>query len=157
MSNRIFIDSSILVEYHKGAKRTFYRALLSDTRFVLSISQTVVSEYLFHHLGITGGKSPLTLKVNKAVSATLRSNDPLPFLEVLEWLPDSPAMLDLSLQYMQSYNLLPNDALILASCKLHGIRALASFDPDFGMACRAAGITLLRDEQDFEIFRATAS
>ena len=29
------------------------------------------------------------------------------------------------------YHLLPNDALIAATCKHHGIRKIATFDPDF--------------------------
>ncbi|MGB7532449.1 MAG: PIN domain-containing protein [Halobacteriota archaeon] len=32
---------------------------------------------------------------------------------------------------MREYNLLPNDALIAATCKHHGIRIIATFDPDF--------------------------
>jgi len=29
------------------------------------------------------------------------------------------------------YGLLPNDALIAATCKYHGIQKIATFDPDF--------------------------
>jgi predicted nucleic acid-binding protein len=32
---------------------------------------------------------------------------------------------------MNAYKLLPNDALITATCKHHGIRKIATFDPDF--------------------------
>ena len=32
---------------------------------------------------------------------------------------------------MTTYRLLPNDALITATCKHHGIRKIATFDPDF--------------------------
>ncbi|MEA2075966.1 MAG: type II toxin-antitoxin system VapC family toxin [Euryarchaeota archaeon] len=32
---------------------------------------------------------------------------------------------------MTNYNLLPNDALIAATCKHHGIKKIATFDPDF--------------------------
>ena len=31
----------------------------------------------------------------------------------------------------EKYGLLPNDALIAATCKHHGIRKIATFDPDF--------------------------
>jgi predicted nucleic acid-binding protein len=31
----------------------------------------------------------------------------------------------------EEYGLLPNDALIAATCKHHGIRKIATFDPDF--------------------------
>ena len=32
---------------------------------------------------------------------------------------------------MTKYKLLPNDALIAATCKHHGIKKIATFDPDF--------------------------
>ena len=32
---------------------------------------------------------------------------------------------------MIKYKLLPNDAFIAATCKHHGIRKIATFDPDF--------------------------
>ena len=35
------------------------------------------------------------------------------------------------LEVMEKYRLLPNDALIAATCKHHGIRKIATFDPDF--------------------------
>jgi len=46
---------------------------------------------------------------------------------------------------MQQYNLLPNDAIILATCKIHNITQLASHDKDFEAACKAEGITLLTE------------
>jgi len=49
---------------------------------------------------------------------------------------------------MQRYNLLPNDALILASCQLHGIPALASYDPDFETACAGENVRLVRQISD---------
>jgi hypothetical protein len=61
MSNSIFIDSSLLVEYVKKAQTDLLNALQGDSTLNLFINQTVVSEYLFHHLAINGGKSPRTL------------------------------------------------------------------------------------------------
>jgi len=47
-------------------------------------------------------------------------------------------VLDLNVQIFEDsylfskiYGLLPNDALIAAACKHHGIRKIATFDPDF--------------------------
>jgi predicted nucleic acid-binding protein len=47
---------------------------------------------------------------------------------------------------MSKYNLLPNDAIILATCKIHNITKLASHDSDFILPCKAEGIELLREE-----------
>jgi uncharacterized protein len=49
---------------------------------------------------------------------------------------------------MQQYNLMPNDALILATCKLHRITRLASYDSDFATACTAKGIRLMQTVAD---------
>ena len=48
---------------------------------------------------------------------------------------------------MSKYNLLPNDAIILATCKLHGITQLASHDTDFIDPCKAEGIELLKNRR----------
>ena len=34
-------------------------------------------------------------------------------------------------EFMSAYSLLPNDALIAATCKHYGIRKIATFDEDF--------------------------
>lgn len=34
-------------------------------------------------------------------------------------------------EFITKYSLLPNDALIAATCKHHGIKKIATFDPDF--------------------------
>ncbi|KUK05323.1 MAG: putative ribonuclease VapC, partial [Archaeoglobus fulgidus] len=38
---------------------------------------------------------------------------------------------DLVLEIMERYRLLPNDALIAATCKHYGIKKIATFDEDF--------------------------
>mgnify|MGYP001297363587 CR=1 FL=1 len=62
-------------------------------------------------------------------------------------------MLQPAVIFMSKYNLLPNDALILAACKTYNIPALASFDPDFIAPCRGEGIHLLQTPADFEVFK----
>ncbi len=152
MNNSIFIDSSLLVEYVKKAQTDLLNALQGDTGLRLFINQTVVSEYLFYHLAINGGKSPRTLKETKSISLILQQDDPQPFLSLFSYLPDDPTMLPLAIQFMSKYNLLPNDALILAACKTQGVPALASFDPDFSIACQSEGIRLIQSVADFQDF-----
>ena len=45
--------------------------------------------------------------------------------------------------YIAQYNLLPNDAIILATCKINNITKLASHDTDFIIPCQQEGIQLL--------------
>lgn len=153
MNNKIFIDSSVLVEYRKGNKLPFLDAMLADQETLLFISQAVTSEYLFHHLAIVGGKSPLAIKMKAGISPILQVRDPLPFLNLFTWLPDDPSMLQPAVEFMHKYNLLPNDALIIAAIAHHGIPALASFDPDFAAPCQGEGIRLLQMPEDFEAFK----
>ncbi len=63
---------------------------------------------------------------------------------------DSFAMLDLTKEivktaerYILSFKLLPNDALILATCKYYGVD-LASLDEDFEECCKVEGIKIIR-------------
>jgi uncharacterized protein len=53
-----------------------------------------------------------------------------------------------SIDFMKIYNLLPNDALILATCKLENITILATYDTDFTKACLEEGIKLISKVED---------
>ncbi len=76
-NNKIFIDSSILIEALKGNKIVFYKNLISDINNKSIISETVLSEYLYFVLGFSGGTSPRTLKENGQISETFSANENL--------------------------------------------------------------------------------
>ena len=117
MSNKkIFLDSSILVEYVKGAKTDLLDYLLNDASYTLFISQIVVSEFYFHALAAYGNKAPLTLKTSKLIGDIMHLHQPQQFLRLFDFLNDDANFVDASAQLMERYNLLPNDALILANC-----------------------------------------
>ena len=144
MSSRIFLDSSILVESTKGTKTELYDYLVSRSDYEKCISQIVLSEYTFYLLIIEGGKAPLTLKRDKAITVIIEEHNPVDFLINMTFLEPGPTVIPLYLQYMQQYNLLPNDALILATCKLNSIEQIASYDADFVTACAGEGIQLIQ-------------
>lgn len=150
-SNRLFLDSSVLVEWAKKAKVDLFNQLMDDTSVELCISETVVSEFIFYWLAITGGKAPTTLKGDGSVGEILMNYNPSPILDQMTLLVSSPAIVPLSLRFMQRYNLLPNDALILATCQLHRIDRLASYDADFAAACAGEGIQLIRQVSDLNV------
>jgi predicted nucleic acid-binding protein len=65
------------------------------------------------------------------------------------YLTDSQDIMSICLDLMQKYNLLPNDALILATCKIYQIRQIASFDStDFEKACLGENIKLIQRIED---------
>lgn len=149
MSNKILLDSSLLIEYRKGANTDLFEAIIANENWYPFISQTVVSEYLFFHLAIFSGKSPLAVKTAAQVAQILTAHPPEPFLQQFNWLEDDQNLPDLSAFLMKSYNLLSNDALIIAICKIHNIGFLASFDPDYEQVCRDEKIQLIRSIEDF--------
>jgi predicted nucleic acid-binding protein len=156
MSNKILLDSSVLIEYYKGAKTELLEALLLDISAIsLLICQTTLSEHSFQCLKTDSGKAPLTLKSSGAIAETPAISDHQEFLHLFEYLPDGPSLRSMCPAFMSKYNLLPNDALILSLCKSNDIRILASYDAnDFQIACAAEGITLLQTPADWAVLKA---
>ncbi|RYF65581.1 MAG: PIN domain-containing protein [Cytophagaceae bacterium] len=147
-TNDIFLDSSILVEYERADRTELLDYLCERSEYDLFINETVLSEYAFQMLALYGQKAPLTLKVNGLISATLTQADLEPVLIQFTFLANSPTVVSIYLHFMAKYNLLPNDALILATCKLHNINRLASYDSDFAAACAGEGIQLIQTVAD---------
>lgn len=139
----IFLDSSILVEYSKGNGRDFMTSLLG-CGVQLHYNSIVLTEYLYHFLGYQGGKAPRTLKENQRIGHVLNADDPLRLLNLFGQLVDAHPPAATVVRLMKTYNMLPNDAIILAHCLTTGIRYVASYDvTDFATPCRREGITLL--------------
>ena len=122
----IFVDSSVIVESLKGNEKAV--KLLRDLEGnPLAINPVVFSEVVYIFMRYAGRTN-----VGKVFD-----------------LLDSFVMLDLTKEivkiaerYILSFKLLPNDALILATCKYYGID-LASLDEDFEECCRVEGVKLI--------------
>ncbi len=139
----IFLDSSILVEYSKGAKRELLIELF-NRNLKLHYNAIVVTEYIYHFLGYFGTKSPRTLKENKRISTVLETHGAHKLFELFQQITDNYPTVDSVLRLMKTYNMLPNDAIILAHCLSAGIKFLASYDAtDFTIPCQQEGITLI--------------
>lgn len=143
MPSKILLDSSILVEYRKGTQTDLLDAILLSPNWKSVITQSVVSEYLFFHLAIFSGKAPLSVKTANEIGQYLKVGDPGLFLSQFDWLEDNPGLFISAIHFMEKYNLLPNDALIIANCIAHQIKTVASFDQDFIIPCQGEGITLV--------------
>ena len=101
-------------------------------------------------MGYLGEKSPLTLKVSEKISDSLDKFDLSEFLETFILLDDKDFKVKITLNLMAKYNLLSNDALIITLCKLHNIKNLASYDPDFIEVCQKEGINLIQKVEDLD-------
>ena len=73
-TNRIFIDSSILIEAIKGKKIDFYTSLVSDRSNHFFVNDIVVSEYVYFILGLNSGISPRTIKEKKLIGNILNNS-----------------------------------------------------------------------------------
>lgn len=144
---KIFVDSGLLIEYEKQTKTELLEALL-ESEHQIYLNPIVVSEYLYQLLGILGGRSPLSICESGKIGETLETHDTKSFLCGFQVLPIPDTALSLAIDFMKKYNLLPNDAIILASCKLQNVAVLASFDSDFFRACTAENIRLIKSPVD---------
>lgn len=145
----ILLDSSILIEFSKGTKRELLIEMLLHPAIQLHYESTVMSEYLYHFLGFHGEKSPRTLKENERIPAILTENDPKEFFDLFSQLTANIPSVNEVLHFMESYNLLSNDAIILAHCKSAKMQFVASYDSDFVVPCEREGITLLDSLETF--------
>lgn len=139
---KIFIDSSVLIEYEKQAQPELLETL-RDSYHELYINILVASEYIYRLIGILAGKSPMSVCESRQIKEVLENHDTELFLSLLNLLQIPAEAIPLGLDFMKKYNLLPNDAFILATCKLQGVAILASFDSDFKNACTQEGIILI--------------
>lgn len=145
---KIFIDTNILVEYLKGKNTDFLESLLVSNHEGLFINQVVWSEILFHYLALLANKSPLSVKMANEIASTFNDRNPFDMLPGVLHLNHSKLIGDEAFELMKKYDLLPNDALILASCKLNDIGFLATYDSDFEFPCRDLGIEILKNSND---------
>lgn len=144
---KIFLDSSLLIEFEKQSN-TELMDLLLQSEHQLYINPIVFSEYIYQLLGIIGGRSPMSICESRKINETLSKHDTTTFLSGFQLLPILDDALPLAIDFMKKHNLLPNDAIILASCKLLSVKIVASYDSDFFKACAAEGIRLIRTADD---------
>ena len=151
MNNRIFIDSSIFIENFKGNITAKEILEVAIDKFDVCINSIVFSEVLFKLMVLKSGKSILTIKSQNLISSLIKElknySELLLLFKVLE---ENKEVLNISLGFIEKYNLLTNDALILATCKYYGIDKIASLDNDFKKATISENIKLIRNVNDLK-------
>lgn len=147
---KIFVESSIFVEYIKGNQTELLEYLITSEHELFT-NTIVHSEFMFYYLAVIGEKSPLALKESKQIKKILEHHNPIEMFEYFTTLSIDRETELLSYNYMKKYNLLPNDALILATAKLGGMEILASFDKkDFQKPCKSENIKLITSISELE-------
>jgi len=144
---KYIVDSSILIEYLKGndeAKEII--ELLRARGAIPFLNAVVFSEVTFIFLKYMSGKDYRAIKGNTSLLKSLgphvrRLHD---FMRAsFRELSIASPITDTSLDFIQKYALLPNDALILSTCKFYEIDSLLSFDSDFTVPCKAEDVRLV--------------
>lgn len=141
--NKVFIDSSILIEAIKGSQTALLEKLMTDENYDCCINTIVVSEFMFHFLAVNSSVAPLTLKMQKQIPAVLQNNEAYKILQHFRFLDTAEEVVSLTPALMQQYNLLPNDSIIIATCKINGINYLASYDSELKDVCLNEGISFI--------------
>ncbi|MFP4471907.1 MAG: type II toxin-antitoxin system VapC family toxin [Bacteroidales bacterium] len=148
---KIFVDSGIFIEYLKGRKVNFFEYLIQQDH-QLFINQVVLSEFLFHFIAAIGNKSPLAIKESGKIADCLKNQNPIDMLTGIQFCNHTAEISLLAIDFAKQFNLLPNDALILATCKFYDLKYLVTFDSDFEAPCKSLGIRIFSDETDLKNF-----
>ncbi|ASJ06990.1 type II toxin-antitoxin system VapC family toxin [Thermococcus pacificus] len=138
----VLLDTSILIEHFKGNLKARNVLLsLMDSDVVLFINPIVFSEVVYLLLGFYSGVSPRSLKgkpekLPGELDLVFESLEEYAFVELGE--KTSRIARDL----IRKYAMLPNDALILATCIEHGF-SLATLDEDFKAPAGKEGVPII--------------
>ncbi len=139
----VFLDSSMILRYLSGDELA--KQIILDRSIAFAINDVVVNEIAFGAIRRAFEKAfgrYLFFELKELV----RKRDPKiligyelveKFLTCLEmeqrfvYLPITKEMASESLSIARNHGLLPNDALIVATCRFYGITTIATFDEDF--------------------------
>ncbi|RLI77056.1 ribonuclease VapC [Archaeoglobales archaeon] len=129
---KIFIDTNVIIDLLRGRENTvsfFKRVEAGDINGFTN--RIVFLETIHVYLILTTGKGPLNLRKKPEFVKSADISPILDIFEILYILPtDRIEEKDIT-EIITKYGLLPNDALIAATCKHYGIKRIATFDEDF--------------------------
>jgi predicted nucleic acid-binding protein len=142
---KFFVDSCIFIEAFKttGTREAsdILENILKHVEFVnFYINSIVESEVLYYF----GFKQKSKLKISKEELNII--------LKLFEILSLNKEVRTCFWQIFKKYNLKPNDALILATCKYYRIKYLISIDNDFPEPCKKEGIVLINSAEKLKEF-----
>jgi len=147
--NGFLIDTNALVERIKGNEIDLLRTINENLdNYNFYIPSNVFEEIHFILIKEFSGLSYWKLKKKKEIVKEIFSKKVSLFwryfLSNFKILPIDEEILKLGEKYIEIYGLLPNDALVLATCKNHSIKYLISIDrEDFTIPCEKERIVLI--------------
>ena len=142
---RVFIDTNVIIDLLRGKEKvvTFFKRIeLGD---VIGFTNKVVFLETVHvYLILTTREGPLNLRKKPELISSADLTPILEIFDILQILPIDPIKERDVVEIITKYGLLPNDALVLATCKNHSIKYLISIDrEDFTIPCEKERIILI--------------
>ncbi len=131
---RVFFDSNVFLKYLAGvedAKKLIGKVEYGEWKGY--VNDIVISEVVYGYLRLALDVSRYRLR-KYVIEYTdrvkeLLEQDVYPLFTDFEHLPISIGIENL-IEYMTKYRLLPDDALIVATCRAYNINNIAAFDED---------------------------
>jgi len=128
--NGVFIDSNVFLEFLKGEEKA--KVLLEKYLGPEGcINDIVFSEVLFVYIKAETGRRSYELKGRPELMESVELDHIFELLGRYRMLDVGEVVASEAGDLIRKYGLLPNDALIAATCKYHGITRIATFDDDF--------------------------
>ncbi|ASJ06992.1 type II toxin-antitoxin system VapC family toxin [Thermococcus pacificus] len=135
----LLVDSSVLIEYFKGNERAVkLLESFENADVVLHINDVVFSEVVYILLGHYLGRSPRAMKGNPE-KLPPENEEVFKVLKAFGFIPVEQSTVFKAMTLIQKYAMLPNDALILATCVEHDF-SLVTLDEDFKLPSEKEGV-----------------
>ncbi len=129
---RVFIDTNAIIELfrnNEGVKEFFRK--VEDGQIEGLTNTIVFLETLHVYAILKTDQGPMNLKKRPHILKSIDFSPVLKLFTILKILPVNSISMEDVVEIIQKYGLLPNDALIVATCKHYGIKKIATFDEDF--------------------------
>ena len=92
----------------------------------------------------------MAIKESGKISECFYKKNPIDLIPDIQVLGHSSEISHTTINLIKQFNLLPNDALILATCQHYEIKNIATFDSDFEKPCNSLGIRIFDGADDLE-------
>ncbi len=130
--NGVFIDSNVILLHFAGNEKAKEILKMCERKEIEGyVNSIVFSEVLYNFIKIVTHLKPFQLKRAKKIVASVQFSDIRDIFDLFHILEINKEILEISLEIINTYGLLPNDALIAATCRYYGIGKIATFDEDF--------------------------
>jgi len=131
--NGAFIDSNVFLKILEGDEEIYRQFLALSQKKQIYRNPIVGSEVVHVFIRLYTGKRPHEIKTNPdiitGIKTELQKVEKL--IDLAQTIPITYSEEETARKIMKDYGLLPNDALIAATCLQHSITEIATFDNDF--------------------------